>query len=87
MNLIKNEPVLTAVYGLNVAAQGLLTAFGVALTQAQTYAVNGFVLASLGLALVVRNAVRPTRKPAPTAITPGETFRVNANGDLERVDG
>jgi hypothetical protein len=62
VNGIKNEPVLTAIYALVIAARVLLVAFGVHLTEIQSNAVDGFVLAALGLGLVVRSAVSPTRK-------------------------
>jgi hypothetical protein len=60
----KNEPVLAAIYALIVAARVLLVAFGVDLTEVQSNAIDGFVLAALGLGLVVRSKVTPVNKEA-----------------------
>jgi hypothetical protein len=60
----KNEPVLAAIYALIVAARVLLVAFGVDLTEVQSNAIDGFVLAALALGLVVRSRVTPVNKEA-----------------------
>jgi hypothetical protein len=61
MNLIQNEPVLTAIYTLIVAARVMVMAFGVHMTDDQVAATDGFVLAALGLGLIIRNKVTPNR--------------------------
>lgn len=59
---MKNEPVITMVVALIVAAGGVLTAFGVNVTQGQIVALSGLAVASLTLAFFVRSKVTPTAK-------------------------
>lgn len=59
MNVVKSEPVLTAAVAFTTAVIAVLVAFGVDLTQQQTAAVVGLVIAGFGLAAVVRSRVTP----------------------------
>ena len=62
MNVVKNEPVLTALTTVITAALALLVAFGVAFTAPQIAAVVGFVGAAYGIFALVRSKVTPTDK-------------------------
>jgi uncharacterized membrane protein len=62
MNLVKNEPVVTAALAVIAALIVLLVAFGVHLTQEQQAAIGGLAAAILALAGLVRSAVTPTAK-------------------------
>jgi uncharacterized membrane protein len=59
---MKNEPVMTLIVALIVAAGGLLAAFGVNVTDEQIAALSAFAVAALGLGVWVRSKVAPTTK-------------------------
>lgn len=59
MRPIKDEPVVTGVVTLLMAAGGLLAAFGVHLTDVQVSAVTQFVEAAFVVAFLVRSQVTP----------------------------
>lgn len=59
---MKNEPVLVSITGFVVAGLALLVSFGVDFTTEQTAAITAFVGAVYGVAVLVRNAVKPVSK-------------------------
>lgn len=58
---MSNEPVLTAITALVVAAFGVLVAFGVDFTPEQVAASVAFVAAVYGVGVLVRSKVTPNR--------------------------
>ncbi len=65
LNLITNEPVMTAIGALVGATIAVLVAFGVHVTPVQREALEGWCIAALGLGIAVRSQVTPKRKAQP----------------------
>lgn len=72
MNVVKNEPIVSAVVAVIAASAALLVAFGVPLTETQIGAVSGEAVAVIGLGLLVRAKVTPVANPkvVTTSVVP-----------------
>lgn len=81
MNVVQNEPVLTAITAFLAASIALAAAFGLDFTTEQTAAVLAWVAAAYGIFLLVRSKVTPTAKQGSNA-TPVAPSSVGEEGRL-----
>ena len=71
MNPLKDEPVITAIVAMILAAGGMLAAFGLHLSDVQIAAVSQFVQDVLIVGFIVRSQVTPkSHQPQPPLVAP-----------------